>query len=664
MVQDPAYNSAQRLKGAQKKIYAGQFHDALDIATDLLEIDTNHIEALYIQAVSQRYLDQTNDALSTLENLIALSPEFGRAHQEKGHLHRALGQKNEALIAYQQACSANPGLEASWRAQAEILHEMSRLPEAQQAMAQAERLKSLPHELFSVTNLIHEGKLLIAESHCRAFLKMHKKHVEGMRLLAEIGAKLGALSDAELLLEMALEFEPDNIQVRLDYIDILRKQQNFDAALKQAKHLYDQNPDNPIFQSRYAIENLQVSNFELALKLFDRVLEKLPKDSATLTSRGHALKTLGRQDEAVASYHQACQANRGHGDAYYALANLKTYQFSLQELQEMQEQEKSPATSHHNRIQFCFALGKGFEDQGLHDKSFHYYQQGNAYRQAQSRYDPDQMEEELKAQADVCTRALFETHRNSGCLAPDPIFIVGLPRAGSTLIEQVLASHSQVDGTLELPNILSLSHRLRDRQKVSAATSYPKILHQLSDEQLNELGRTYIEDTRIHRANAPFFTDKMPNNFRHIGLIHLILPNAKIIDARREPMACCFSGFKQLFAEGQEFTYGLQQIGRYYRDYVGLMRHWDDVLPGKVLRVYHDDMIEDLEAQVRRILHHCSLDYEEQCLEFYRTERAVRTASSEQVRQPIFKSGMAAWKRYEAHLGPLKEALGPALDHY
>ncbi|MCR9267464.1 MAG: sulfotransferase, partial [Alphaproteobacteria bacterium] len=487
--------------------------------------------------------------------------------------------------------------------------------------------------------------------------------VEGMRLLAELGNRFGVLEDADFLLESAIEFDPDNPQLRLDHIQILRKRQKFEAALAQARHLYETEPDNPLFQSHFAIESMQTGHYQRALDLFDQVLERLPQDPATHTSRGHALKTLGRQDEAVAAYRRAYSAQPDYGDAWYGLANLKTYRFTDEEIAGMQAQEASPDLTFANRIHLCFALGKAFEDRKDYDASFAYYERGNALKKLQTRYTAEQMDEELEAQASLCTPDLFAKQGGKGCDAPDPIFIVGLPRAGSTLLEQILASHSQVDGTLELPNILALSHRLRGRNR-SDRTRYPRILNELEADQLRELGEDYIENTRIHRAGAPFFTDKMPNNFRHIGLIKLILPNAKIIDARREPMACCFSGFKQLFAEGQEFTYGLEEVGRYYRGYVELMEHWDRVLPGEILRVQYEDVVADLETQVRRILDFCGLPFEQACLDFHATERAVRTASSEQVRQPINTKGIEQWRHFEAHLDPLKQALGPALETY
>ncbi len=651
------------MQSAQSLMYAGDFEDAVALLNDVVAETAEPVDALYMRAVCFRYLKKPESARADLDALKRVSPDFGRAYQEEGHLYRDTGEAERALLAYQRACQFNPALIASWKSQADILRAMGRTSEAGQAEAQVNRLEALPRDLVSVTHLLYEGKLLKAEQLCRSFMQKNPHDIEGMRLLAEIGSRFGVLEDADFLLETALELDPDNIQVRLDFINVLRKRQKFEAALTQARALYDRDPDNPLFQSHLAIESMQTGDYEKALSLFETILKTLPEDAATLTSRGHALKTLGEQDEAIASYQSAARIKADHGDAWYALANLKTYAFSDDELATMQAQEAGTDLGFQDRIYLCFALGKAFEDRKDYAKAFEYYERGNDLKRVQTRYKSDQMEEELAAQASICTPDLFEKQGGKGCPAPDPIFIVGLPRAGSTLIEQILASHSQVDGTLELPNILALSHRLRGRKRVSDRTFYPRVLHDLDAEKLQALGEDYIENTRIHRQGAPFFTDKMPNNFRHIGLIKLILPNAKIIDARRGAMACCFSGFKQLFAEGQEFTYGLEEIGRYYKDYVALMDHWDAVLPGQILRVHHEDVVDDLETQVHRILEFCGLPFEQACIDFHKTRRAVRTASSEQVRQPIYKDGVEQWRHFEPWLDPLKAALGPDLSN-
>ena len=646
----------EKLRSAQQKMQAGKFDAGLEEARALLAENEQDGEALYLAAVAARYLKDFGATESFLSRLHAAMPEYGRAWQEEGHLALARGDGARALEAFTRATRFNPALEASWREQARLLGEAGQVQAAQAAAAQQQRLARLSRELVAVTNHLAEGRLLRAEEICRHYLRQNPRDVEGMRLLAKIGIELGVLDDAEFLLESAVTFSPDDVQLRLDYVDVLRRRQNFEKARDEAEKLYERDPGNPLFQSRLAIESMQTGDYDRGLELFDAVLEKLPHDPANLTSKGHALKTKGVQSEAIESYRAAIASKPDHGDAWYALANLKTYRFEDSEVDAMQEQAARPDLAFMDRVHLSFALGKALEDRGDHEASFGFYDQGNALKRAQTRYSADTMSAELAKQREFCTPDLFEKHAGAGHQALDPIFILGLPRAGSTLLEQILASHSQIDGTLELPNILALAHRLRGRK--AGQSRYPEILHDLTEDQLAKFGEDFIENTRIHRQDAPFFIDKMPNNFRHIGLIHLILPNAKIIDARRAPMDCCFSGFKQLFAEGQEFTYGLTEVGRYYSDYVELMEHWDTVLPGKILRVQHEDVLDDLEGQTRRMLDFLEVPFEEACLEFHKTDRAVRTASSEQVREPINRKGQGAWKPFEPWLDPLKDALG------
>ena len=646
------------LASIQANIVAKRYGEALTDLEAILSREPDNTDALYMSAVCRRYRREYDAALATIARLKALTPENGRAHQEEGHACRDAGRPAEALRAYATACRLNPALVASWRAQLRILNGQGRFREATQVKAQLDYLERLPKPLVAVMDLTSQGKLLKAEDLCRRFLQKVPHHVEAMRLLAEIGLRFGVLADAEFLLESAHQFDPKNVRVHIDYIQALRKRQKFGPALEQAERLLGTSPDNPQFQSIYAVESMQVGDYDTALGMFGKVLERVPGDPATLTSMGHAYKTRGQYDEAVEAYHAALSSQPLHGDAWYSLSNLKVYEFDDDEIGRMQAHAHDENLSHADRVHVSFALGKAWEDRNDFETSFRYYEQANRSKKALSAYDADKMTEELRAQQTVCTAEMLARGAGAGHPAGDPIFVVGLPRAGSTLLEQILSSHSRVDGTLELPNILSLSQQLRRRERDGGGPGYPEILAALPDEELEAFGRQYIEDTRIHRKEAPFFIDKMPNNFRHIGLIHLILPNAKIIDARRHPMACGFSGYKQLFAEGQEFTYDLADMGQYYRDYVELMDHWDEVLPGKVLRVQYEDVVGDLETQVRRILDHCGLEFEPGCLRFHRTERAVRTPSSEQVRRPIFTSGLDYWRNYDPWLDPLKEALG------
>ena len=391
------------------------------------------------------------------------------------------------------------------------------------------------------------------------FLKRYLIMWKPCALLADIGMRLGILEDAELLLHSASLLAPDNIPIHIDYIQVLRKRQQHLAAQEQAWQLLEREPSNPQFQSIYAVQCMQSGQFDEALATFDELLKVLPNDPVTLTSQGHALKTKGESASAITSYQQAIAAYPRHGEAYFSLANLKTYRFSDEEMQQMLALQQDDNLSFMERVHLCFALGKAFEDKKDVKQSFAFYEQGNHLKKSQSRYEADQITKELELQKEHVTAKLLSEKRDFGHASADPIFIVGMPRAGSTLIEQILSSHSQVDGTLELPNVLSLSQRLRRHAVNGITPGYPQVLELLSQKELARFGEEFIEDTRSHRQGAPLFIDKMPNNFRHIGLIKLMLPNAKIIDARRNPLDCCFSGFKQLFAEGQEFSYSLSR---------------------------------------------------------------------------------------------------------
>ncbi|MGI9236286.1 MAG: sulfotransferase, partial [Woeseiaceae bacterium] len=570
------------------------------VLRNLLRELPQHEEALYVFAVSLRYAGKLEGAKATLEKLQRLRPAYGRAWQEEGHLQLRMGNKLAARVAFRNAVTRNNSLLASWQA----LEQMA-LDDGDQALyaetaEHRQRLEALPPELLSVRNMISENKLYRAERLCRAFLQEQPQHIEGMRLLADLGVRSGVLDDAEFVLESAVEFEPHNRFARFDYMNVLYRRQKYAQSLEQAKILRDNDPDNPDYLVAYANQCVAIGNYDEALDIYDDLAKRAGKNPGLHLVHGHALKTVGRLDDAIASYRNSYTARSDFGDAYWSLANLKTYRFSDREVQLMESAEDEPGTSIEDRVHLCFALGKHYEDNDVFATSADFYLRGNTLKKEVLQYDSAAMSEQLKLQRQICDASLFASRSGSGHDASDPIFIVGLPRAGSTLLEQILASHSLVDGTLELPNIPALAHRLDGRRFKDDEARYPGILNDLSDEKLRRFGEDYVADTRIHRQNAPFFIDKMPNNFRHIGLIHLILPNAKIIDARRHPMACCFSSFKQLFATGQEFTYGLDEIGTYYRDYVGLMDHWDEVLPGKILRVQYEDVVEDLETEVRR----------------------------------------------------------------
>ncbi len=658
---DDSFNAAaaaELLIKGKVEIRAGNFVAARELLERLLADYPKHSEALYFVSVALRYEGNLEGALDSLQKLIDIEPSYGRAWQERGHTLLAIDDKAGARVAFQQAVRQNSSLIASWRLLAELTNREADQKAYDFFKGQFERLAALPPELLGVRNMMEEGKLAKAEQLCRSFLQKHPKNIEGMRLLADLGVKTHVLDDAEFILESALLYEPNNKLVRFDYMNVLYKRQKFEPCMAQAEILLEGEPDNNKYRFAYANQCVAVGRFDEALALYNEFVELDPNAAPAHLLRGHALKTVGRLDEAVAAYRAGYRAKPDFGDAFWSLANLKTYRFEDAEIAQMREKQRAESTSINDKIHLCFALGKAMDDAQDYQSAAEQYLLGNQLKNAQTQYDKDRMTFKLAQQRTVCTAQMFESFGDAGCLAPDPIFIVGLPRAGSTLLEQILASHSMVDGTLELNNIPAIAHRLNGRRMVNEEPRYPRILNKLTPDMAQKLGQTYIDETQIHREGGQFFIDKMPNNFRDVGLIKMILPNAKVIDARRHPMSCCFSGFKQLFFEGQEFTYGLSEIGTYYRDYVELMDHWDDVLPGFILRVQHEDVVDDLETQVRRMLNFCGLPFEQSCIDFHKTKRNVRTPSSEQVRQPIFRTALDVWQNYEPWLDPLKEALG------
>jgi len=645
------------LSEATQAVKENRFEDALNLFEIILRDNPDNIDSLYLASVSSRYLKKFDESKKYIERLLLNAPDMGRAYQELGHINRDMGDEEKAVINYRQACELNPALLASWKLLYKYFIRNKNQPAADHARQQIVKLESLPPSLLYIDQILNEGRLGLAETKCRAFLKKNPTHTYAMSLLSEIANRMGYFDDAEFLLEKAVEFEPNDGDLRMKYAMVLRKKQKFTKTMEQVNILCEQFPENMNYQAQKASEIMQNGDHAQAVKLFDYILEKNPYNFSTHTSKGHAQKTLGKTDQAINSYQSAYRIKPDHGEAFFSLANLKTYSFSEDEIEAMRNQVKRVDLSLRDKAYFHFALAQACESINDFNEAFFHLEKGNKIKNDQSRYSIERMDAELQAQIDICDEAFFDRLGPGGFETKDPIFILGLPRAGSTLIEQILASHSMIDGTLELPNILSIAQSLRGDDIYGKLGNYPKSMASLSQDERKSLGKKFIDETRMHRKDAPMFTDKMPNNFRHIGLIHLIMPNAKIIDARRYPLDCCFSMFKQLFAQGQEFTYGLAEAGSYYTSYVKLMNHWDKVLPNKILRVNNEDVIEDLEGQVKRMLEFIGLPFEEQCISFYETDRSVRTASSEQVRQPINKSGMGRWKPYAKNLKPLLNAL-------
>ena len=673
-----------QLKSIQQLIQAAKFNDAIKQSKLILEesLETSHLDKpcldktqqaqlWYLIAVAQRYAKEFSKALTSTNESLKYDENHSRSYQERGYNYLALQQVVPAKDAFEYAVKLNPSLVASWQELIELYRADEQQESVQNAAVQLAKLKALPPALLAVTELMHEGKLLRAEQTCRHFLQNNKHHIDGMCLLAEIGIKLKIYDDAEFLLATALELAPNHIHARSQYLNLLLRLGKYKAAEQQADKLLTTQPSNLSFKVAKGSVLTGLGEIAPAIALFEQAIAQATSKTATLAEKkarqvagfhlqlGHAFKAKGDIEQAVAAYQKTYQLSPSYGDAFWSLANTKTYRFSDDEIAKMQSQLASQDLAFIDKVQLHFATGKAFEDRQEYQQAFQAYQQGNKLQHAQNGFDINKVEQQVTQQIKYCTRELFEIRGQLGFNSPAPIFIVGLPRAGSTLLEQILASHSQVDGTMELHNILGLASRLQGRSNSSTIkeNQYPKNLAEINEGYFARFGQQFIDETRVYREQAPLFIDKMPNNFLHIGLIRLILPNAKIIDARRSPMACCFSGFKQLFAEGQDFTYNLEDIGRYYQAYLKLMAHWHEVLPSFILTVNHEDVVDDLEKQVRRILDFCDLPFEPSCLDFHKTQRNIKTPSSEQVRQPIYKSATEQWKYFESYLAPLKKAL-------
>jgi tetratricopeptide (TPR) repeat protein len=653
--------------------------EALATAEALPDAVQTNVDILYLKAVNQRYLNRITEALATLQRLEQQYPRFSRLYQERGHCYSALRDTTHAIEAFQTGVNINPALSTSWTMLERLYRMTGNLENAAAAAGHVATLKQLPPEVVRAGSLFSDGELTSAERVIRAYLLEAADDIEATRLLARIQRQRNVLDEAERLLEAAVKLSPTYTAARLDYVRALIDRQKYLHAREEIDTLLKLEPSNHDYLSLYATACAGLGEHENAIAVYRQLLASTPEAAELHVLLAHSLKTVGRRQETIQSYQAAAAARPSFGDAYWSLANLKTYRFSDGEIARMRAEENAPGTQPVDRYHLCFALGKALEDRGEYAESWRYYERGNMLKRAQSRYRPEIMETNTRRQIEVCTAEFFCARAGVGVPDPDPIFIVGLPRSGSTLIEQILASHSKVAGTHELSDIPRIVLELQGSQPDPDDPRYPGVLTELAPEDFRKLGERYMTDTRAYRgakpragqaaspraeAPRPYFIDKMPNNFRHLGLIHLLMPNAKIIDARREPLACCFSNLKQLFASGQEFTYNIEDIARYYRTYLDLMQHWDEALPGRVLRVSYEDVVEDLEGNVRRILKFCGLEFEQACLDFHQTERSIHTASSEQVRQPLFREGVFQWRNYEPWLQPLEDALGDALIRY
>jgi tetratricopeptide (TPR) repeat protein len=610
------------------------------------------------------------EALAILTRLQTQHPLFSRLYQERGHCHVLLGQATEAIDALREAVRLNPTLPASWDMLEQLHRMLGNAPQAAEAARYLAMLKQLPAEVVMANSLFSDGDLEPAEEIIRDYLRKDASNVGALRLLARICKDRGALDEAEKVLESVIARAPDYDAARLDYAIVLLQRQKHRQARQEAEHLLRNDPDNREYLKQYGAACIGLGDHEPVIDLYAKLLAVGSQSDAEVADmrlwRANALKVTGRQQEAIADYRASLATRADNGVAWFSLANLKTYRFSDDEVADMCAREALPALQDMDRVYLCFALGKALEDRGDYAASWQYYARGNAARRLSASYRPDSAEACALRLKQTFTSEFFAARAGWGVDDPSPIFILGLPRSGSTLIEQILASHSHVEGTQELTEIGRYASEQCGVDPDCGLPLHPEALLRLKAGDARALGERFLADTRTYRRlGRPLFIDKMPNNFWHIGLIHLILPRSTIIDIRREPMACCFSNFKQLFGTtNQEFSYSLDDIARYYRTYLDLMKHWDDVLPGRVLRIGYEDVIEDLDTGVRRMLNHCDLPFEPACLAFHETRRSVRTPSSEQVRQPISREGIDQWNHYAPWLEPLRDMLGDALTRY
>jgi len=508
--------------------------------------------------------------------------------------------------------------------------------------------------LLEAAAAMHDNRLDVAERILKPHLKDDPYDVRAIRMLAELAARIGRLKDSETLLRRALEIAPNFNPARSNLAMVLGRLGRPAEALELLDVLFEEEPERIGNLNLKAATLGRMGDFEDAIGLYEEVTRRAPNQPRVWISYGHVLKTVGRQEEGVAAYRKALALNPAAGEAWWSLANLKTVRFSEEDIAAMGAALQGAELKDDDRFHIDFALGKALHDAGRSDEAFAHYASANALRRKYHPFRAGDVSQLVSRSIELFTAELL--NRPGGCDAPDPIFVVGMPRAGSTLVEQILSSHSQVEGTSELPDMPAIARQER---------RYPADAVALDAEARRLAGETYLQRTAVQRrTDRPYFVDKLPNNWMFAPFIHSILPNAKIIDARRHPLGCCFSNFRQHFARGQDFTYDLADLGQYYSDYVRLMAHMDAVLPGRVHRVIYERMVDDTEAEVRALLAYCGLDFEPRCLEFHKTERAVRTASSEQVRQPIYRGATDEWRRYEPHLDPLKAALGDVLGSY
>ena len=649
----------EQFQKALTYLQTGEVESAEAVCADLLEQYPEDANFLCLSARALVKLERFDEANARIERALSIIPEFAIAHEVRGDLLFAKGELPDAAEAFRQARKLNPTRQQTRMKLGQALLHMGQVEEARAVHVEIKESSQDVKDIAKAAELEKEEKYEEAEEIYRQILTRHPDNVSAIRLWARLGIRQEQYASAERLLQQAVKVAPGFSLAWSDLCTVQFKQDKFDDATNSARQLIKLEPRSPNGHIWLGVASASAGYHRSAIESYDKALEIAPDHFGALCGKGNACRTIGDQDESIAAFRRSIKANPLHAEAYWSLANLKTFRFADQEVDDMLVLVGDERIPPEGQVQLHNALGLEFEGRKEYDRAFEFIDRGNKIRREQEFYDRVDNEEKIDLSIEIFTKEFLEESAGHGCPDPAPIFIVGLPRSGSTLLEQILSSHSRVDGTHELHD---LAQTIRANPTLTNVdVRYPQSLNNLRADGFNRLGSEYIERTRRHRGSRPFFTDKNPNNFEHVGLLHLILPNGKIINARRHPLDSCFSTYKQLFAQGQSFSYDLVELGEYYLQYQRLMDHWHDVLPGKVLDVQYEEVVADLEGQVRRILGHCNLDFEESCLRFHETSRSVQSASSEQVRRPIYSSAVNTWRHYEPHLGALIEVLEPLL---
>jgi tetratricopeptide (TPR) repeat protein len=599
------------------------------------------------------------EAKNLFAEVLGQQPGYARALEGMGLALLADKKAADASEYLAKAAAAAPRRSKTRIALARALSESGHYAESEKAIKEAFELNPGQAELNKAEIALAEGELEQAEKILRGILSREPNNVKALRMLGSIAVEAGRFKPGRKMLERVVELQPGFVPGWNDLANLFMKQDRYDKALEAVQHALDLDPK--MIQSWIIKGNIltRAQRHEESLLAYNRALEFSPLSAGALSQVGHVLKTIGRQDEAIEAFRKCIKAHPGFGEAYWSLANLKTFEFNEEEVEVMKRMVEDESLGDEPRVNFFLSLGKHYDNEADYDKAFDYYRRGNDLRRVREVYDPVQTQVVHDRIIKVFSREFLQEREGWGDPDPAPILVVGLPRSGSTLIEQILASHSMVEGTMELPDLSRVISELSTQSP--RGVEYPEAILKVDQKAARAMGQAYLESTMRYRSGKAYFIDKMPNNFSSIGFLHLVLPNAKVIDARRHPLDSCLGSYKQLFFKGQSFTYEQFELGHYYLEYRRIMDHWNDVLPGKVLEVQYEQMVTDQENQTRRLLEYCGLPWEDQCLRFYETDRAINTASSEQVRQPIYTRAINFWRNYEPHLGELIETLEPLL---